>query len=108
MTWSSREARGLDPGDRRARPRVRAARGGSTTGVSQPVRRPRMRTQSSYTSCCLAGVLLALTVQPARAQADDSSTKETRARVKYLIEMLASKNAAPAITGNAMRGEDET
>lgn len=39
--------------------------------------------------------------------ADERRDRESLARVKYLIEMLASKNAAPVVKGKLDKGEDE-
>ena len=42
------------------------------------------------------------------ACAEDLANSEAKKRVEYLIELLASKNAAPEIQGNAEEGDDPT
>jgi hypothetical protein len=40
--------------------------------------------------------------------ADERSDRERTKRIECLIELLASKNPAPGVRGNARRGEDQT
>lgn len=40
--------------------------------------------------------------------ADERSDRERTTRIESLIELLASRNHAPEIRGNARRGEDQT
>lgn len=59
-----------------------------------------------YTQMSLAvAILLALTPW---LGADERSDRERTKRIECLIELLASKNQAPIIRGNARRGEDQT